>query len=183
MASLQYCISDDTFSAFRSQHLQLKTASADWERHQYYALRKQVFGEEQRLFLDNERDSADFRAIAILALCNNCSVADAVVGAVRIFQDIDDASGMTWFGGRLCVAQEYRRHRGLGTALVNAAVSHAKELGCRRFLANIQAANEAYFRRIHWQRLYELQVHGQPHVRMQAQLQAYPFLPHSLVSP
>lgn len=182
MAELNYCLSDDTFSPFRSSHIQIKSVSEDWERKQYYALRKQVFGEEQKLFSSNERDSADFHAIAIIALCNNCAVADNVVGAVRIFQDKDSVQReyeespetTTWFGGRLCVAQPYRRFHSLGMSLINAAVCRAKALGCERFLANIQPQNEAYFARLHWSRIGEISIQGQPHVRMQVDLDRYP---------
>jgi putative N-acetyltransferase (TIGR04045 family) len=75
------------------------------------------------------------------------------------------------------VARAYRGHQSIGKALINEAVSRAIDLGCTRFLANVQPQNEAYFQSVHWQTLGTLEVAGRPHVRMQADLSAYPFMP------
>ncbi len=175
MARLRYAFDDQTFSDFRSQHIQVKVASSSWEKQRYFALRKSVFAQEQKILLDNEQDGQDFRAIAIVAMSVNCGVVDDVVGAVRIYQ-VEDADENIWFGGRLCVSRAYRGHQSIGKALINEAVSRAIDLGCTRFLANVQPQNENYFQSVHWQTLGPIEVAGRPHVRMQAELEHYPFM-------
>ncbi len=175
MARLQYAFDDQQFTDFRSHHIQVKLAESSWEKQRYFALRKSVFAQEQQILQDNEQDGQDFRAIAIVALAANCAIADDVVGAVRIYQ-VDDEIHNLWFGGRLCVARAYRGHQSIGKALINEAVSRAKDLGCTRFLANVQPQNESYFRSVHWQTLGVIEVAGRPHVRMQAELEHYPFM-------
>lgn len=176
MAKLCYAFDEQTFADFRSQHIQVKPASSPWEKQRYFALRKAVFAQEQKILPDNEQDGQDFRAIAIVALASNCGVVDDVVGAVRIYP-VEDAGEALWFGGRLCVARAYRGAQSIGKALINEAVSRAIDLGCTRFLANVQPQNEAYFHSVHWQTLGTLEVANRPHVRMQADLSAYPFMP------
>ncbi|WVM89249.1 MSMEG_0567/Sll0786 family nitrogen starvation N-acetyltransferase [Halopseudomonas pachastrellae] len=78
------------------------------------------FSEEQQL-LHQDKDEHDFQAIPIVALACQCGMPNAVVGAVRIYQS---QPGL-WYGGRLCVAADYRRHSMIGTALINEAVSRA----------------------------------------------------------
>ena len=187
MARFQYAFDDQTFNDFRSQHIDVKVASCSWEKQCYFALRKSVFAQEQKILPDNEQDGQDFRAIAIVALAANCGVSDDVVGAVRIYQtdgqvdgQVDsDAQENIWFGGRLCVARAYRGHQSIGKALINEAVARAKDLGCTKFLANVQPQNEAYFKSVHWQTLGMVEIAGRPHMRMQADLTAYPFMPRS----
>lgn len=179
MARLQYAFDDQQFTDFRSQHIQVKVADSSWEKQRYFALRKAVFAQEQQILPDNEQDGQDFRAIAIVALATNYAVPDDVVGAVRIYQ-VDDDKHNLWFGGRLCVARAYRGHQAIGKALINEAVARAKDLGCTRFLANVQPQNEMYFRSVHWQTLGTIEVAGRPHVRMQAELEHYPFMARHL---
>jgi putative N-acetyltransferase (TIGR04045 family) len=80
----------------------------------------------------------------------------------------------------LCVARAYRGHQSIGKALINEAVSRAKDSGCTRFLANVQPQNETYFRSVHWQTRGTIEVAGRPHVRMQAELEHYPFMSRHL---
>nr|WP_100548287.1 MULTISPECIES: MSMEG_0567/Sll0786 family nitrogen starvation N-acetyltransferase [unclassified Pseudomonas] len=159
-------------SPYIAGDLRVKPASEAWERHQYYALRQAVFADEQRL-LARDRDEHDFRAIPIVALAHSCGEADRVVGAVRIYEQ---EPGL-WYGGRLCVEPLYRRQGMLGKALINEAVSLALDIGCMCFLATVQAQNEAYFRRLHWQTLEHIELLGRPHALMEANLASYPFMP------
>lgn len=183
MARFQYAFDDQTFSDFRSQHIDVKVASSSWEKQHYFALRKSVFAQEQKILPENEQDGQDFHAIAIVALAANCGVSDDVVGAVRIYQidgQIDgDAEENIWFGGRLCVARAYRGHQSIGKALINEAVARAKDLGCTKFLANVQPQNETYFKSVYWQTIGMVEIADRPHVRMQADINAYPFMPRS----
>jgi len=175
MQNLAFALVDSTFEPFRAGELVVKPATEHWEKQAYFALRRSVFSDEQQL-LAQDKDSHDFQAIAIVALAGSCGMADQVIGAVRIYQR---ESGL-WFGGRLCVAQAYRRHSMIGKALVNEAVSRAKDLGCEVFRATVQAPNEGYFHGLHWQTLESLELLGQPHCLMQADLESYPLMPRQV---
>jgi putative N-acetyltransferase (TIGR04045 family) len=61
-------------------------------------------------------------------------------------------------GGRLCVDPVYRHQHAIGKALINAAVSTAKNLGCTTFLATVQQQNERYFQKLCWDTVHELNV-------------------------
>lgn len=175
MANSNYALTEGSFTPFLAGDLRVKPASEAWEKRAYYALRRTVFSDEQQL-LTQDRDSRDFLAIPIVAIAHSCGMADQVVGAVRIYQE---APGH-WYGGRLCVERAYRRHGMIGKALVNEAVSRAIDLGCRRFLATVQLANERYFQSLHWRTLKHMELHGQPHCLMQAALERYPFMPREV---
>ncbi|MCR8719497.1 MSMEG_0567/Sll0786 family nitrogen starvation N-acetyltransferase [Pseudomonas syringae] len=175
MSSLAFALVDSTFEPFRAGELLVKPASEHWEKQAYFALRRSVFSDEQQL-LAQDKDRHDFQAIAIVALAGNCGISDQVVGAVRIYQP---EPGL-WFGGRLCVSPAYRRHSMIGTALVNEAVSRAKDLGCKVFRATVQTQNQGYFHGLHWQTLEQLEVLGQPHCLMQADLSSYPLMPRQV---
>ncbi|MCW7548644.1 GNAT family N-acetyltransferase [Photorhabdus sp. APURE] len=157
---------------FVSDDIAIKIVSEDWERRQYYRLREMTFRDEQKI-LQQDRDEYDVKALGIVAIGKMCGEHDRVIGAVRIFPDGEQ----TWYGGRLCVEPLYRRRHTIGKALINTAVSTAKKLGCRTFLATVQSQNEHYFRRLCWDSLHQLTVANIPHVLMQAQIENYP-LPH-----
>ncbi len=162
----------DSFGPFAACHFRLKFASEPWEQQGAAALRRQVFCHEQGLFQDHDRDAIDDEAIHLVALSTMAVLADEVVGTVRIHQ----REPGVWYGSRLAVDRRYRRVGALGAALVKLAVSSANSLGCHRFYAHVQAQNELMFRRLHWDRVSEIELHGQPHVFMQADLAAYPSL-------
>ncbi|MCL5043400.1 MAG: GNAT family N-acetyltransferase [Gammaproteobacteria bacterium] len=175
MADHLFALTEDSFPDFRADDVLVKAASEAWEKAEYFALRRRVFSEEQQL-LPQDKDQHDFQAIPIVALAYQCGMPNAVVGAVRIFQP---EPGL-WYGGRLCVAADYRRHGMIGTALINEAVSRAKDIGCERFLATVQLGNEAYFQRLYWHTLEHIELLGQPHAVMQVELQHYPFMPREI---
>ncbi|KMW73302.1 acetyltransferase [Photorhabdus luminescens subsp. luminescens] len=156
---------------FVSDDIAIKIVSEDWERRQYYRLREMTFRDEQKI-LQQDRDEYDAKALGIIAIGKMCGEHDRVIGAVRIFPD----SEQTWYGGRLCVEPLYRRRHTIGKALINTAVSTAKKLGCRTFLATVQSQNEHYFQRLCWDSLHQLTVANISHVLMQAQLENYPLL-------
>jgi putative N-acetyltransferase (TIGR04045 family) len=172
MAEHAFALIDDCFADFLAGELRVKPASEAWERQHYYALRRAVFSDEQRL-LAQDKDERDFQAIPIVAVAHHCGMPERVVGAVRIYP----TEPGVWYGGRLCVERPYRRHAMIGTALVNEAVSRAIDLGCQTFLATVQEANEGYFHNLHWHTLKTLDVLGQPHCLMQADLSRYPHMP------
>ncbi len=130
-----------------------------------YALRRQVFCVEQRLFVDDQ-DNIDTQASTIVAVADG----DAVIGTVRIHE----AEPGLWFGSRLAVAPAWRRRAGLGAALIRAAVSTAHARGCRCFLAHVQVQNVAMFKTLHWRALETCTLHGLQHELMRADLAHYP---------
>ena len=160
----------DAFSPFAACHFRIKYATERWELEGAAALRRQVFCDEQKIFEHDDRDETDATAIHLVALSTMAVLADEVVGTVRIHQN---EPGI-WVGSRLAVDRRYRRVGALGAALIRLAVCSANSIGCTRFYGNIQTGNELLFRRLNWDRVAEIDLHGQPHVLMQADLAAYP---------
>jgi putative N-acetyltransferase (TIGR04045 family) len=161
---------ENTFRPFAASHFQLKFVSERWESLGAAALRRDVFCREQAIFRNDDRDEIDDIAIHLVALSTMAVLTDEVVGTVRIHQ----AEPGVWYGSRLAVDRRYRRVGALGAALIRLAVSSAHGLGCARFCAHVQAQNELMFRNLHWDRLSTIELHGLPHVLMQADLAAYP---------
>jgi putative N-acetyltransferase (TIGR04045 family) len=139
-------------------------ARAAAEVQAYFELRRQIFCEEQGLFLD-DRDAVDKRAYPIV-----CVYEGRVVGVVRIWEE---APG-EWWGGRLGVERDHRAVGAIGRWLVEAAVGTARAWGARRFRATVQRGNVSFFRRLRWLTVSELELHGQPHHLMEAALERYP---------
>ncbi|MBS1130711.1 MAG: GCN5-related N-acetyltransferase [Proteobacteria bacterium] len=138
------------------------------------SLRRAIFCTEQGLFVGDDRDQADDHAILLVARPalpeTEGEAWGPVVGTVRIHQ----LENRIWQGSRLAVAAEFRRVGVIGGALIQLAVRTANTLGCERFVAQVQAPNVPLFRRLHWQTVREITMHGQPHHLMQADLQHYP---------
>jgi putative N-acetyltransferase (TIGR04045 family) len=172
MPKSSFAFIEERFNAFRAQDFAVKVAESKWEKNAYFRLRREVFSREQKILPDNETDAQDFKAIPIVAIATTCGMHDTVVGAVRIYCIGDDV----WFGGRLCVDRQYRGVGYIGKALINEAVSRAKDLGCKQFLANVQVQNETYFKRVHWKTLEYMELEKRPHVRMEALLEHYPYM-------
>jgi putative N-acetyltransferase (TIGR04045 family) len=165
---------------FFSPNVTAQVVSEPWQLAAYYALRRAIFAEEQGLFDQSDVDEHDAGATPIVALGHVAGMPDAVIGAVRIYPFAAAAGSCsapepgTWYGGRLGVCPRYRSRRVVGTALICAAVSTAHALGCTRFLATIQLRNVRYFEKHHFATLRPLEVCGQPHHLMAADLRAYP---------
>jgi putative N-acetyltransferase (TIGR04045 family) len=148
----------------------IKLAREAWEFDEHARLRREVFVREQRLFVGDDRDEHDARALPIVAVDYVMNMPYRVVGTVRV----SPAERGLWFGSRLAIERAYRTTHGLGSGLVARAVGTAKARGCRRFEAMVQAQNVAFFRRLRFEPLEELVLFGAPHVRMRADLAAYP---------
>ena len=144
---------------------------------EYWQLRSAIFCQEQHLFEDCDRDEKDAIAYPIAALSHdarlasgvNGGVASGVVGVVRILEE----SPRVWYGGRLGVHPECRRHNQIGKGLIWKAVTTAHGWGCDRFLATVQIQNVRFFERLHWQSLKELEIRGVSHHLMEADLSYY----------
>ena len=144
---------------------------------EYWQLRSAIFCQEQHLFEDCDRDEKDAIAYPIAALSHDArlasgvpgGVASCVVGVVRILEE----SPRVWYGGRLGVHPECRRHNQIGKGLIWKAVTTAHGWGCDRFLATVQIQNVRFFERLHWQSLKELEIRGVSHHLMEADLSYY----------
>ena len=144
---------------------------------EYWQLRSAIFCQEQHLFEDCDRDEKDAIAYPIAALGHDArlasgvpgGVASCVVGVVRILEE----SPRVWYGGRLGVHPECRRHNQIGKGLIWKAVTTAHGWGCDRFLATVQIQNVRFFDRLHWQSLKELEIRGVSHHLMEADLSYY----------
>lgn len=155
---------------YRSPDYIVRHATQDWERAGAAALRHAVFCGEQGLFAHHDRDTIDAAATPIVAISMIAGQPDEVIGTVRIHSP---EPGL-WWGSRLAVAATHRNVGTIGPALIRVAVSTAHAMGCTRFLAHVQARNELLFRRMKWQRLNMIDLHGSAHVLMQADLAHYP---------
>lgn len=134
-------------------------------------LRRAVFCDEQGLFIDDDRDAIDEHAMLLVArpVLDDTDFGP-VVGTVRIHR----IAPRVWQGSRLAVAAEFRRVGAIGGALIQLAVRSANTLGCDRFIAQVQAPNVPFFRRLHWESVEAITLHGQPHWLMEADLAHYP---------
>jgi putative N-acetyltransferase (TIGR04045 family) len=141
-----------------------------WQVRAYFALRRAVFCDEQRLFTTTDRDADDAAATPIVAVSSATVADDDVVGTVRIHES---APGV-WFGSRLAVDAAWRGVPTLAAGLVRSAVTTAHTRGCHTFLATVQRQNVPLFRRLHWYALGDVTVCGRPHQLMRADLAHYP---------
>jgi putative N-acetyltransferase (TIGR04045 family) len=131
------------FRAPAAGGVEVRIAGTPTELAAYYRVRREVFAEEQGLFVADDRDTHDAEAIPIVALHGG-----EVVGVVRCYPKL----GHTWFGGRLAVGREHRTGT-VGARLVKHAVAvmTARE-DVHRFLATVQAQNVRFFERLGWVR-------------------------------
>lgn len=149
-----------------------RVAQTDGERAAYFALRREIFCDEQHLFAGSDRDAIDEAAVAVICLARRAGETEAagrVVGVVRVWEQ---APG-DWWGGRLGVERDHRTVGGIGKWLIQTAVGSARAWGAWRFRATVQRPNVPLFRRLHWHTCAELDVHGQPHHLMEADLTRY----------
>jgi putative N-acetyltransferase (TIGR04045 family) len=135
----------------------------------YWELRSAIFCEEQHLFEATDRDELDDGAYPITAIHHGSSHCGQVVGVVRIVEQ----QPRIWYGGRLGVQREFRRHNQIGKGLIWKAVTTAHGWGCDRFLATVQIQNVRFFQRLHWSSIDELEIKGIRHHLMEADLSYY----------
>lgn len=158
------------FKPFLSPHYAIKAATEPWERMGARALRYKVFCEEQKIFSGHDRDGIDMCALPLVAVSTIAGERDEVIGTVRIHEE----SPGRWWGSRLAVAVSHRRVGGIGTELIRLAVSSANGYGCERFFAYVQEQNVSLFERLHWISLEPIDIYGTRHMKMEADLEAYP---------
>jgi putative N-acetyltransferase (TIGR04045 family) len=92
-----------------------------------------------------------------------------VVGVVRTWE----AGRGVWWGGRLGVHRDFRTVGSVGRWLVQHAVGLARACQAREFRATVQRSNVAFFRRLHWRSVEEMELFGHPHHLMEADLDRY----------
>ena len=138
------------------------------ERQAYFALRRAIFCDEQGLFAGDDCDTIDERAHPIVCL-HEPDAGARVVGVVRIWE----AAPGDWWGGRLGVAADVRSAATVGRRLIQTAVGTARAWGAWRFRATVQQPNVAFFRRLRWTTVERMDLLGQPHHLMQADLSWY----------
>jgi putative N-acetyltransferase (TIGR04045 family) len=147
----------------------IRLASEPWERAGHFRLRRQIFCTEQQIFAGDDHDTTDAIATPIVAVTCIAGAPQEVIGVVRIHE----AEPGLWWGSRLGVDAAHRRVGPLGAELIRMAVCTAHGRGCRRFLAHVQSQNVPLFRRLHWETLREVDLHGRPHHVMRANLDQY----------
>ena len=122
------------------------------QRAAHFAVRREVFVDEQAMFAGDDRDERAFFP----------SVPHPVAGAVRMYPLREGV----WKGDRLAVLRE-ARHGALGARLVRFAVTTAGVRGGTRMVAMIQLPNVAFFESLGWERDgATVAFHGRPHQPM-----------------
>jgi putative N-acetyltransferase (TIGR04045 family) len=122
----------------------LTVAYAAHELEAHFAVRHQVFVEDQGLFKGTDRDAHDDEAATLHVVA---MVDGEIVGAVRLYP----LRGNLWKGDRLAVLPSARVHQ-LGGELVRFAVRTASACGGRRMVAQVQVPNVRFFERLGWVR-------------------------------
>jgi len=140
--------------------LQCREVETAEELQACYAIRRQVFIDEQQLFDADDRDEYDEHAIHYVAIARG-----AIIGTVRIYLDADGL----WWGGRLAVL---KRHRGrAGRLLIQACVERVRREGGPQFRACVQQDNVAFFKTLGWLPVGQVvSVRNRPHQIMEAPL-------------
>jgi putative N-acetyltransferase (TIGR04045 family) len=146
---------------------EFKLATTQSEIEDYFALRRLIFAEEQKLFVCDDRDKIDQIAHPIVAISQD---SQQVIGVVRIYQP----EPRLWYGGRLGTHPKFRKGWQIGKGLIYKAVTTANTWGCDRFLATVQLQNVRFFQRLHWESLEEMTICDRPHHLMEADLNFYP---------
>ena len=142
----------------REQKYVFKLAESEDEIKQYFAVRKEVFVDEQRLFLESDRDEYDNIALHIIAKEMATGI---VVGTVRCYS----LGEGVWVGGRLAVRKAYRGR--VGVVLARTAFKIMVENDCREFYAYVQIQNVHFFERLGWSKIGESSIfHGLCHEMM-----------------
>lgn len=154
---------------FSHSECHIRLAVDEWALREAQKLRNDVFVIEQGIFQTSDHDVFDSSAYTLVATVGLLGIPDAVVGTVRIHEQ---APGV-WVGSRLAVDKAYRSIKGLGKALIAMAVCSAKARGCNVFYANVQLQNVELFKKLGWQALGAVNVHGVGHMFMQADLEQY----------
>ncbi|MEM8871200.1 MAG: MSMEG_0567/Sll0786 family nitrogen starvation N-acetyltransferase [Pseudomonadota bacterium] len=157
-------------AAFITPEFLIRQATLPWEIGGAASLRHCTFVTEQKIFDRHDRDEIDKHALPLVAVSTLAAEADEVVGTVRIH----DSEPQVWWGSRLAVSPSYRRVGRLGAELIRLAVGTAHARGATAFYAYVQMQNVPMFEMLSWTSIEQRQLHGHPHMKMWADLAAYP---------
>lgn len=179
----------DSIPEYQPCDFMYRVARPGTEMESFWRLRRQIFCGEQGVFQETDKDQYDAAMIPIICSALLAGMEDRVVGTVRI----DERTPGVWWGSRLGVDRDFRNlrsispgvpirnrqpgfyaKRSIGAGLIYKAVSTAHRLGCHTFHAHVQPQNVAFFRRLHWRVLEEVELYGIAHAKMAADLQYYP---------
>ena len=179
----------DSIPAYQPCDFVYRVARSGMETRSFWRLRRRIFCDEQSVFHGSDKDQHDAAMIPIICSALLAGMEDRVVGCVRI----DERARGIWWGSRLGVDSDFRNlrcispgvsirnrqpafyaKRSIGAGLIYKAVSMAHRLGCRTFHAHVQSQNVAFFRRLHWRVLDEVELYGITHAKMAANLSYYP---------
>lgn len=156
------CSAMDLYEKAHKKPVICHSARNSQELEAAFAIRQQVFVDEQHLFSGTDRDEHDQHSIHLIARNE-----DSIIGTVRVYPLQDGL----WIGGRLAVKQGFRDSRA-GMLLVKEAMKTVKKKNAQCFEAAIQEPNVPFFRRLGWQETGEaMEYHGLVHQRMRADLQ------------
>lgn len=134
------------------------------ERERCFAIRLAVFVQEQHVPVCEEMDDLDREAVHFLAAIDGLPS-----GTARLLA-YDDHGRKVAKIGRVAVLPEYRG-RGIGLALMEAALSHARELGYNEALLDSQTHVVAFYERLGFAAEGEEFLEaGIPHYRMRRRL-------------
>lgn len=156
------CSALDLFEKAKRKPVICHSARNSQELEAAFAIRQQVFVDEQHLFSGTDRDEQDQYSIHLIARNE-----DSVIGTVRVYPLKEGL----WIGGRLAVKQGFRDSRA-GMLLVKEAMKTVKKRNALCFEAAIQEPNVPFFRRLGWEETGQsMEYHGLVHQRMRADLQ------------
>jgi putative N-acetyltransferase (TIGR04045 family) len=113
------------------------------ELARHFAIRRDVFVDEQGIFAGDDHDLIDDDPATLHVVAGSGAQAG---GTVRLYPL--DEEGL-WQGDRLAVLPAFR-HGFLGADLVRFAVATAGDLGGRRMVAMIQLPNVRFFKTLGW---------------------------------
>lgn len=117
--------------------VQIRQVSSPQELRQGFAIRLRVFVREQHVPAEIELDRDDARAIHFLAIA-----AGRAVGTARIVNRRGGAKI-----GRMAVLKTYRR-KGVGTKLLNRAISTARRLGATKIYLHAQVPVIGFYEKL-----------------------------------
>ena len=168
-----------TAAPLSSPTFSCRVARRPAEQKAYFALRREIFCQEQGVFTGDDEDAEDAHAVPLVCYASWPDGREELAGVVRLYRAPAPHPPHTWFGGRLGVAQAHRMAGVVGRSLVKTAVGTAVAWGCTRFLATVQEQNEPFFRRLRWTTRDELLLCGRRHLLMEADLRHYPPVIHA----
>lgn len=137
---------------------------ADWR--QAHAIRTRVFVEEQEVSPDLEYDAYDWPTDRGQACTHLLAEIDGTAVGTARWRRIEKKTGMWVKLERFAVLPKWRG-KGIGKALVDAALDDAKTEGYRRFMLHAQAYLEDFYASFSFETVGEpFEEAGIPHVKM-----------------